>query len=164
MITSNLPPMEINNTCSVTGHRVIPDDIDKLKLKNLLIGVINDGFNIFLIGMALGFDLLCFSILSDLKTQGYNVKICAVVPCCDQDKYFSEKERELYNQCLSKADYLAIEEREYFKNCMLIRDDFLIDNSSLVIAYFDGRKKGGTAYTVKKAEKKQMKIINLKNM
>ena len=110
--------------------------------------------------MAVGFDLECFSVLAELKEEGKNVKICAVIPCSDQDKYFSEESKALYNKCLASADYIAREERTYFKNCMLLRDDYLIKNCSLLFAYHDGRTSGGTYYTINKALKSNIKVIN----
>ena len=123
MIVSNLPPFSINKTCAVTGHRILPKDFDRIKLKIYLGQIAENGYEIFLVGMAKGFDLECFS------------------------------------DCLSNADYIAEEKKPYFKNCMLIRDDYLVDNSSLLLAYHDGRREGGTYYTIKKAEKKDLKII-----
>ena len=109
--------------------------------------------------MAKGFDLECFSVLTELKNEGKKVKICAVIPCSDQTSNYSEEEKILYSDCLSNADYIAEEKKPYFKNCMLIRDDYLVDNSSLLLAYHDGRREGGTYYTIKKAGKKGLKII-----
>ncbi len=159
MITSNLPPFSINRTCAVTGHRILPENFDRIKLKIYLGQIAENGYDIFLVGMAKGFDLECFSVLNELKKEGKNLKICAVIPCSLQFFYYTEEEKKLYEECLSRADYVAEEKKPYFKNCMLIRDDYLVDNSSLIFAYHDGRKEGGTFYTVKKAEKKGLKII-----
>lgn len=159
MIKSNLPPFSINRTCAVTGHRNLPDDFDRKKLKEKLSEIISGGYEIFLVGMAIGFDLACFSALTELKNEGANVKICAVIPCKEQDKYFSKENKALYDNCLASADYIAAEERTYFKNCMLLRDDYLIANSSLLFAYHDGRTAGGTYYTIKRAMKNGTKIV-----
>lgn len=159
MIISNLPPLEINKTCSLTGHRDIPPDFDVLKLKNSLKKIADDGYKIFLVGMAKGFDLLCFSALLSLKEENPEIKICAVIPCSDQSKNFGKEDKVLYNDCVARADYVAKEENPYFKNCMLIRDDYLVDNSSCLFAYYDGRRSGGTYYTLNKALKKGLKII-----
>ena len=159
MIVSNLPPFSINKTCAVTGHRILPKDFDRIKLKIYLGQIAENGYEIFLVGMAKGFDLECFSVLTELKNEGKKVKICAVIPCSDQTSNYSEEEKNLYSDCLSNADYIAAEKKPYFKNCMLIRDDYLVDNSSLLLAYHDGRREGGTYYTIKKAGKKGLKII-----
>lgn len=159
MIISNLPPLEINRTCSVTGHRNVPQNFDVEKLEIKLKKIADDGYKIFLVGMAKGFDLLCFSVLLKLKEQNPEIKICAVIPCSDQSKKFAFNDKFLYDSCLSRADFIAKEQSPYFKNCMLIRDDYLIDNSSALLAFYDGRPTGGTYYTVNKAIKKGLKII-----
>ncbi len=158
MIKSNLPPFIINKTCAVTGHRVLPPDFDEEALRKKLGKIIDDGYDVFLIGMAVGFDLLCFKTLLALKEGGKDVKICAVVPCSDQSKRFSAQDKLLYDECLKKADFIAGEENTYFKNCMLIRDDYLVSNSALLFAFFDGRKQGGTYYTINKAIKNGLKV------
>lgn len=159
MIKSNLPPFIINRTCAVTGHRKLPPRFNEDNLRKSLEKIIDDGYDVFLIGMAVGFDLLCFKTLLSLKERGKEVKIGAVVPCADQSKRFSEEDKNLYDYCLKKADYIAAEENTYFKNCMLIRDNYLVLNSSLLFAFFDGRTQGGTYYTINKALKNGLKVI-----
>ena len=43
-------------------------------------------------------------------------------------------------------------------NCMLERNDYMLNNSSLVIALYNG-KGGGTGYTVRIAKKKGLETI-----
>ena len=158
MITSNLPLMTKNLTCAVTGHRVIEKDFDFEKLKSDLAGIIEEGYSIFLTGMAQGFDTLCFKALISLKENYPFIKICAVIPCADQNKYFNSVDKEAYNLLIEQADFLAKEDRTYFKGCMLIRNNFLIDNCSLLYAYWNKEKRGGTYYTVKRAMEKTTKV------
>ena len=151
MIISNLPPLIKNVTCAVSGHRALPDGFDFELLKAELEKIIDNGFSVFLTDMAQGFDLACFKALSLLKKDHPQIKICAVIPCMDQSKYFSSEDRYDYFELLESADFIAKEERTYFKGCMLLRNNYLIDNCSLLYAYFNGEKRGGTYYTVKKA-------------
>ena len=69
MIVCNLPPFSINKTCAVTGHRILPKDFDRIKLKIYLGQIAENGYEIFLVGMAKGFDLECFSVLTELKNE-----------------------------------------------------------------------------------------------
>ena len=41
------------------------------------------------------------------------------------------------------------------------RDDFLVENSSMIVAYYDGRNRGGTFYTMNQAERHQVPVVNL---
>ncbi len=49
--------------------------------------------------------------------------------------------------------------RGYQKNCMLERDRFLVEWSSCLLAVYNGERRGGTAATVRYAEKAGRKII-----
>ena len=158
MITCNLLPMTKTITCAVTGHRVLGDDFDQEKLKNDLAQIVEKGYSVFLTGMAKGFDMACFKALESLKKDYPQIKTCAVIPCSDQSKYYSAKDRAEYEQMVLNADFIAKEDRPYFRGCMLLRNDFLIENSSLLYAYFNGEKKGGTYYTVKKAKENFLQI------
>ncbi len=158
MLTGNLPEFLKNRTCSFTGHRELGESFDREKLKEKIRQIIKKGYDVFLNGMAIGFDSECMEALLALKDEGEDIKICAVVPCADQPKNFSEEFKERYDYFLSRADYIVKEDRTYFKNCMLLRNNFLVDNSSLLLAYYDGRKKGGTYYTVNRAKKNGIDI------
>ena len=61
-------------TCAITGHRVLDKDFSASYLEKILTKVIGAGFDTFLIGMAVGFDIECFKILNKLKQQ-FTIKI-----------------------------------------------------------------------------------------
>ena len=92
--------ININTACSFTGHRVLSNNFNEQEIKNVVIGLIGEGFDTFLVGMALGFDSKCFHILQEIKAE-YDIKIIAVVPCSDQSRYFNKKQKEDYE--LKKA-------------------------------------------------------------
>ena len=43
----------------------------------------------------------------------------------------------------------------------MLRNNYLVDNASVVVAWWDGAPKGGTAYTVRRARKSRAEVINL---
>ena len=47
------------------------------------------------------------------------------------------------------------------RTCFLDRDEFLVENASLLIAFYDGREKGGTYYTLKKANCLDIPVVNI---
>ncbi len=159
MLLGNLPPLTKNRTCAFTGHRILKEDFSFSALKEDILKIYNLGYDIFLCGMAKGFDLACFEAVLSLKEEYSDVKICAVIPCSDQAKYFSVEDKIKYNSFLEQADFTVLEEKTYYKNCMLKRNEFLVNNSSLLYAYFNGEKKGGTYYTISLAKKNQMEIV-----
>ncbi len=157
---NTMPLEKIPTSCAVTGHRNLDADFSPEKLYEKLIEIYNRGYDNFLIGMAKGFDTECFLAVEELKKQGYKITTTAVVPCENQDRFYSDDEKIKYREMLNKADYLIKEERNYFKGCMLLRNRILVDNSTALFAYFDGRKTGGTHYTVAYAIKNSKRIFN----
>ncbi len=159
MIESNIPPFLKNVSCAVTGHRILGKDFDKDILIRDLGYVRSKGFNVFLCGMALGFDAECFRALEEMRKNDPEIKIAAVVPCADQEERFPEKDAEEHGRMILSADFVARETRDYFRGCMLKRNDFLVDNCSVLYAYYLGRKKSGTYYTMKKAERDKVETL-----
>ena len=146
-----------NITCAVTGHRNIQDKIDTEKLKNIFIDLIEKDYKYFLIGMAVGFDMLCFEILYNLKKE-YDIKLIACVPCENQSKVYSIKEKEKYDEFISVADEVVLVSKNYNRYCMFKRNKFMVDNASALVAYLR-EERGGTKNTVKYAEKSNINII-----
>ncbi len=147
----------INKTCAVTGHRIIKNNFNTIELKEVFVDLISKGIDTFLIGMAIGFDSLCFKILEKLKEQ-YQIKLVACVPCYNQDKNFTFLQKKAYQEMLNNADLIHYVSREYTPYCMQKRNVFMVDNSGVLIAYLR-ENKGGTFNTVKYATKKQKQII-----
>lgn len=62
---------------------------------------------------------------------------------------------------MSQADEVIVLSENYYPRCFLERDEFMVDNASLLIAYYDGRERGGTYYTVKKATTDGIRVVNV---
>lgn len=148
-----------NRCCSVSGHRVIDKLFDKDNLKEIFLKIIDNGYNTFLIGMALGFDTLCFNILSEIRKKK-DIKIIACIPCINQDLHFNLKQKKEYDNMLVSADEKVYVSQEYNDRCMQKRNEYLVDNSSLLVAYIR-RNYGGTYNTIKYAQQKNIMIINV---
>lgn len=149
---------DIFSTCAFTGHRVIKKDFNKQKLSEVIDKVIDAGYKTFLVGMAWGFDLIAFETLLTKKDK--NIEIIACVPCKNQEVYFKKTEKEKYLEYIKKADKIVFVSNEYYEGCMQKRNRYLVDNSSLLIAYIYSNM-GGTKNTVSYAEKKGKNIIYL---
>ena len=76
----------------MTGHRYLPDDFDRIKLKIYLGQIAENGYEIFLVGMAKGFDLECFSVLT-----GHNYKYLAELSIT---RLFIQDSEYCTNNCL----------------------------------------------------------------
>ncbi len=150
--------MDINKTCAFTGHRNVGDDLDINALSELVQTLIDNGVDTFLDGMARGFDLLAAETVIKLKEKNPHIKLIACVPCPNQEKYFSDEDKELYYSVLDKCNEVKILSDRYYKGCMHVRNRFMVDNSSKLVAY-DRAEDGGTVYTVSYAAKHGKEIF-----
>lgn len=155
-------------TCCFTGHRwqKLPwgqneDDERckqmKLSLKEEIIDAVNKGYKYFISGMALGFDIIAAETIIKLKKDYPQIKVIAALPCKDQYKLWKDNQIERYKDVLSKCDEVRCLYDTYNDKCMLERNDYMLNNSSFVIALYNGEG-GGTGYTIRKAKEKGLKI------
>ncbi len=149
-------------TLAVTGHRILGPNFNKSKLESILEKFIEKDFDTFLIGMALGFDTVCFQTLEKLKEKYPSIKIIACIPCLSQAYKFNKAQKEEYDRLLSIADEKIILSAEYTPTCMIKRNKFMVDNACALLAYLV-RDYGGTASTVKYAQKIQVPIYYLED-
>lgn len=148
----------VGRTVAVTGHRTL-ENINEAKLEEIFKVLIKKGYNRFLVGMAIGFDTLCFNILEKLREK-HEIKIIACIPCLEQDKYFTESQKTEYARMVKSADEKRIFSEKYTSYCMHRRNCYMVDKSSVLVAYL--RKSfGGTYNTVKYAEKQKKLIVNI---
>ncbi len=148
---------EIEKTCAVTGHRILEKDFDSNKLEKTFLKLIEEGYENFLIGMAVGYDTLCFRILEKLRKK-YPIKLIACIPCRNQSAKFSEKQKNEYDEMLKVSDKNLLISENYTPSCMQKRNMFMVDNCSILVAYI--RKNfGGSVNTVNYAMEQNKKII-----
>lgn len=146
-----------NNACAITGHRILEKSFDKNILKNDLESIIKDGYNIFNVGMAMGFDMVCFEVLYELKKVYQDVKIIACVPCSGQNEFYPKTLKEKYVDFLEKADKVYVLQDKYDEFCMRNRNIFMVQNCAVVYSYLYQRG-GGTYQTVRLASDYDKKI------
>ncbi len=152
-----------NHTCCFTGHRELPsgqENIIKEKLTAVLTELIQDGITDFLAGGAIGFDMLAEEAVLALKEAYPFIRLHIIVPCSNQTLKWSSDNVRKYKELNSKADEVKIMAQSYYRGCMQVRNRYMVDNSSVLVAYLT-KTTGGSAGTVKDAEKKGLKIINV---
>lgn len=144
-------------TCAVTGHRDLSRGVNAEDVKKILETLIISGYDTFLVGMAVGFDMLCFGILENLK-KIYDIKLIACVPFPEQSRKYGLKQKTEYQRMLSAADEVKIISEHYSPYCMQKRNIFMVDNSAVLLCYL--RKQAGGSYnTYKYAESRGINII-----
>jgi len=157
-----------STTACLTGHRPkgLPwcynEDNPKCKLfkeevKKVLEGAIKYGLTTFLDGMAEGFDMLAAELVLELKKSYKNVRLIAVIPCLNQEIKWKPEQQKRYNTILKHCDEKIVLSNIYTPTCMNDRNKYMVEQSSVVIACFNG-KPSGTGNTIHFAKEKGLKI------
>ena len=71
------------------------------------------------------------------------------------------QERAGYEAVLSSSDEVIILSEHYFQGCFLRRNDYMVCHCSRLISWYDGKPKGGTFYTCRKATAGGLQVSNL---
>lgn len=159
-----------NKSVSFSGHRKerILQNGNPLILGEIQLAIIGQveqlagqGYKTFYCGMAQGFDLLAASAVITCKWQYQDIRLVAVVPFRNQPSRYEPLDKIQYQVLLHEADEVVVLSESYYRGCFHRRNDYMINNSHVIVAYWDGVFKGGTFYTVKKAQQKNKQIINL---
>ena len=148
----------------ITGHR--PNKLGSYKIPNPIYNYIVSESKkaIHLIkpskiitGMAIGYDQIIANLALEL-----NIPFIAAVPFTGQELFWPPDSQEQYRDLLSKADDLVVVNKGGFAAWkMQTRNEWIVNNSDMMLAAFDGTK-GGTANCVEyaKTKNKSVKIIN----
>lgn len=151
-------------TCCFTGHRNLPEGERtriEARLESAIAGFVQRGYRTFCAGGALGFDTLAAQTVLRLKGMYPQIKLSLFLPCKDQTRRWCEEDCAVYDAILAQADEVQYVSEHYFSGCMQARNRALVDASSVCICYLT-QESGGTAYTIKYAQRKGLEIINVK--
>ena len=137
-----------NETCCFTGHRQLPPG-ERAEIANRLERVITAlyqrGVRYYGAGGALGFDAIAAQTVIRLRKNCPGMKLEDVAE---------------YERIKAQADKVVYTSQQYTPGCWHKRNRHLVDNSGVCVCYLT-REKGGTAYTVRYAEKQGLEIINI---
>jgi uncharacterized phage-like protein YoqJ len=142
-----------------TGHRTYRSEADE-ELRQLLEELYAEGARRYLCGMAWGFDLSAGEAVVQHKLLHEDVELVAVEPFAEFRSLFRGEDAERYYALIAAADCRVVV-GENNVGAYMRRNDYLVDHSSLVVAWWDGRRDGGTAYTALRARRKGREVINL---
>lgn len=164
--------MEIvkEKTIAFTGESVlttstgVPDrnleNVVRTELYYVLEECCNEGKDTFLCGMELGFDLLAAEVVLELKKSYPDIKLYAIIPFTGQEDEYDSEEKVRYRRINEATDgRQVIWSKDYSVLSYLKRNDFMIENCSEIIAYSNNNKTGAY-YTVHKARKNNMDVLN----
>ena len=141
-----------NAACCFTGHRHISED-ERPYLCAGLSQIIRelvtaDGITIFYAGGAQGFDTLAAMAVLAVRERFPEVRLVVILPYANNADRWSAADKVI---CLAER---------YYTGCMFARNRYLVDHSVICVSY-QTKQTGGTAYTVKYALKKGVRVINL---
>ena len=91
-------------SCAITGHRNLPADLSKARLREALRELLQAGVFEFYNGLALGFDLLTAELLLELKSEFPQLRLYGCIPFHGQDRYYSAEDKARYYRVLEGCD------------------------------------------------------------
>lgn len=151
--------------CCFTGHR--PEKIRRpqheiwFDLECEVRKAIYDGLNVFISGMARGIDIEAAEIVLRLRTDGYPVRLICISPYLGFEKSWSQSWQTRYWAVMDAADLVRYIGPRYCMECFQIRNEWMVNHSSRVIAVYNG-KPGGTKNTIDYAERQGIPVIKIK--
>lgn len=159
-----------SKTVSFSGHRsfkmegggLFLSSWDEIagRLNDVLRGLIAEGYTDFLCGMAEGFDLIAGEAVAALQGEFPGLRLVAVLPFPEQSRGFDADVKARYDALLAVCDDVVTVRPRYSVDCFHARNDYLVDNCSALVCYYNGSL-GGTRYTVRRALQKHLKIKNI---
>lgn len=145
--------------CCFTGHRpqfiTRPIDDVKVDLENAIMVAIKDGYRIFITGMSCGVDIWAGSIVGRLKLRFPEIKLIAAVPFKGCEESWPPEWQEQFHRLLKKTDYVKVICPEYREDAYQLRNQWMVDHSSRVIAVYNGHA-SGTRNTIIYARKNKI--------
>ena len=140
--------------CCFTGHRPNglkrPGWLIKIDLEKEIKKAINDGFTVFISGMAQGVDIWAAQIVLKLREKGEPIKLICACPFDGFENRWDRKWQQQYKDILAAADLVRYICPGYSRSCFQVRNEWMVDHSSRVIAVFNNVP-GGTFNTIEYA-------------
>jgi len=147
-------------TVAFTGHRSY-DGSAAEQLVRTVRALYGRGYRTFLSGMAPGFDLAAAEAVLDLAEECPGIGVVAVIPFAGHIDRQSEADRRRYRRVLERAADVVTLAGHYTRQAYFCRNDFLVDNASYVVSWYDGDVGCGTGYTVRRARRNRLPVENL---
>ncbi|HJE09387.1 MAG TPA: DUF1273 domain-containing protein [Tidjanibacter sp.] len=131
-------------------------------LRPVVAGLYDRGVRLFLSGMAEGFDLWAAAEVLALRDRGRcpDAAVAAVIPFRGQERGYAPASLDEYRFICARAVAVRVLSDRYYPECFYRRNDFLVDNASVVVGYYDGQR-GGTAYTFRRAYSRGVPVVNI---
>lgn len=148
--------------CCFTGHRpeklVASEWVIKQGLEREIRQAIDDGLDVFITGMARGVDIWAAEIVLALRDSGMPIRLMCASPFEGFENGWSEDWKHRYRVIMAAADHTLFVCNGYSRSCFQIRNEWMVNHASRVIAVFNGEK-GGTKNTIEYAKKQKVECL-----
>lgn len=159
-------------TCAITGRR--PDGFPwkygesplyaqyRERLKKVLLRLIHEeGITRFITGGALGIDMDVAEILLDLQAAYPFLSHLLALPYKNQGGRYAANDKIRHERLQLLSPTVVLSE-DYTPWCMQVRNEYMVDEADLLIAFTAGEKKGGTFNTLRYAKKKNKPVFEFR--
>ena len=156
-------------TCCVTGHRAqsLPwgfqerdprCDALRAELGRTVTELYERGYRRFITGMALGVDMIfAETVLDALPPDG--ALLTAAIPFPGQPDHWPSREQARYRAILERCGERHVLSPVHVTGCMQMRNRWMVDRSSVVIAVWNGQARGGTYQTLNYARRLERQVL-----
>ena len=137
--------------CCFSGHR--PEKLHRSVQEAITVlaaaidQAIAEGYTTFISGMAKGVDIWAAEIVLDRRAQNPDIKLVCAVPYLGFELGKKGKWTEQILRIMSNANSVKFVREKYSRSVFQIRNIWMVDHSSLLIAAYDGEA-GGTKNTI----------------
>lgn len=151
--------------CCFTGHRpekLLRAESDiKTDLEIEIHKAIADGFDVFVSGMSRGVDIWAAEIVLKIRDKGMPIRLLCASPYPGFERGWSSIWQNQYIETMRAADYAGFTSPAYSKRSYQIRNEWMVNHSSRVIAVFNGQP-SGTKNTIDYANRKGIPVVMIK--
>lgn len=148
--------------CCFSGHRPEKLDEPEENVKNWLSEQIDQaiaaGYTTFISGCAMGVDIWAGQLVLQKKAKNPALRLIAATPWPGFSNRWNIDWQVQYSDLLKNADLIVPVCNHYHKGVFQQRNEWMVDHSNRVIAFYNGAP-GGTRNTIEYAEKKGVEVI-----
>ena len=148
--------------CCFSGHRPEkldePEEAVKQWLEQQIDKAIADGYRTFISGCAMGVDIWAGQIVLRKKAKNAEIRLIAATPWPGFSNKWHIDWQVQYSDLLKNADLIIPVCNHYHKGVFQQRNEWMVDHSNRVIAYFNGAP-GGTKNTIDYAANKGIEVV-----
>lgn len=122
---------------------------------------ISRGYKRFISGGSRGVDMIAAEAVLSAKTKYTDILLEIAVPHAGQEDRWDNEDKARYRRILELADIIKVLEDRYSDGVLLRRNDYMIAQSQLLIAVYDGISGRGTGYTFRQAQKNGLGVVQI---